>query len=413
VTAPATVALATVPIPLTVSMAGYVQATASDRFTEPHPPVPPNLRATPMVVLQPVGTPFIARGVPVMPLYGVIAPVTATAVVGPAHVHAVPNPDPVWDPDANGGLGGWAMPPPASGVGDYRWVVQVGAKDGRTGLMNPVDADNGWYPLGDPSTHDDTADADFRTLQWKPDPATGGPVWHSAYPFKPTVIHREDSNDAGKQFSHPAAVSFSASSAQHMWLDMQADVPQPFTWVIVAMATSAADQLHVILDSGVNPFSVGFPVLTPAQLADAWQVPDNLAYRTTLSVAGPGTAVMNTAVNPAGGYGVSYTKPLTFNVVPRMYGCVYNGSQSMLWVRGADVSQVVHGTVATGPAYKHRYYVLGRAYGWVSPVSGCEMFVMEMRFWKKALTAADMEDQYSQLSSTYGFEAYHPQRAPT
>ena len=403
-TAPTTVALATAPIPLGVTMAGYLQATASDRFTEPHPPLPPQLRATPMVVLTPTATPIIYRGVPILPLYPVILPVTVTATTGPNDIHAVVDTDPVWDPTGGPlGTGGWSTPIPASGVGDYRWSVQT--------LVDPQSNDDGYYPLGDRSSVDQTTEAIVST-SWDVDPGTpGGPSWHAAVPFKPWVIHREDTKADGSKFNHPKAVSFSMSSDQHLWLDMGVDVPQPFTWVIAAMPTSPADQLHYILDSGRNPYALGFPVLTAAQLGDAYTLPDNLAYRTTLAVAGPGTVVMNTAVTAAGGYGLTINKPLLKNVVPRVYGMVYNGSRSMLWVRGGDMSQVVNGTVATGAAYKHRYYVLGREYGWLSPVSGCEMFIFELRFWKHALTAADMEEQYGQLSSIYSFESYAPQRS--
>jgi hypothetical protein len=400
------------PISLGVTTAGYLQASASDRFVESHPLPPPDLRATPTVVLTPEATPFIVYGRPVMPAYPVIAPVSVAAVVGPNDIRVVSNPDPVWD--AVNGV--WVMPPPTSGVGDYRWTVQSrppGSGPEWIGLPNPVDYDAGYYPLGNRTTSDGTADPtpieDGATASHA-DPSTGGPSWQSAYPFKPNVVIRQGVTSAGNPFVHPAAVSFSASTAQHMWLDMGADVPQPFSWVIACMPTSQADQLHTILDAGMNPFLVGFPVLSETQLGDDWAVADNLAYRTTLSIAGPGTIVMNTATSASGGYGVTYDKPKSFNVVPRLYGMVYNGANSMLYVRGADINQVVYGKVAGGSAYKHRYYVLGRRYGIVGPDTGCEMFALEIRFWKRALTASEMDDQYGQLSSTYLFDSYAPQR---
>ena len=411
-TGPTTVTFDVAPVSIGVGTAGYLQASASDRFVEPHPPLPPDLRATPTVVLTPEGTPFIVRGVPRMPAYPVIAPVTVTANVGPGHIHVVPNPDPVWDPNTNT----WVLPPPASGVGDYRWTVQSkpdGAGPTWLGLPDPVDYDAGYYPLGNRTTSDGTAaptPIEDGATMWRADPSTGGPSWQSAYPFKPNVVTRLGVTSSGNPFTHPAAVSFSQALSQHMWLDMGADIPQPFTWVIAVMPTSKADQLHTILDSGMNPFLVGFPVLSESQLGDDWPVADNLAYRTTLSIAGPGTIVMNTATSAAGGYGVSFDKPKTFNVVPRVYGMVFNGANSMLWIKGADINQVVYGTVANGSAYKHRYYVLGRRNGLVGPDTGCEMFVLELRFWKRALSAAEMGDQYGQLSSTYLFDSYAPQR---
>jgi hypothetical protein len=34
------------------------------------------------------------------------------------------------------------------------------------------------------------------------------------------------------------------------------------------------------------------------------------------------------------------------------------------------------------------------------------MYVMEIRFWKRALAVADLNDQFNQLSATYKFGQY-------
>jgi hypothetical protein len=393
-------------IPVHFGVQGRLVSDAADRFTEPHLPVPLDLRATPLVVLSADTAPVIVRGLPTAPAYAVTLPVTVQATQGaPDHIYVKDNPNPVWDP----GLSEWEYPPPSSGVGDYRWTVYD--------LLDPTSDPSftdGQYLLGDYNANDDSANYPTTApgvspcFQWSASAPNGGPAWHSQAPFKPTVSGKDVIVNNGQKYNHPRGVCFSMSTDCHMWLDMGAIVAQPFTWVIVAMQADDTDNLHTILDSGKNPFSIsGAPAYTEKMLGDILTVNDGLSYRTTLHVSGQTTAIMNTAVSQNQGNGVFYSLPPRAVLhAPRMYGMVYNGSNSMLWVKGTDVAQVVHGTVATGTGFQHRYYVLGRRNGYLSQDMGCEMYVFEMRFWKKALTEADMADQYSQLSSTYLFDAY-------
>ena len=393
-----------VPIQVNIAMAGYLQVDTSDRFTEPLPPTPPALRATPIVVLTAAATPIIVRGVPTVPAYGFVAPVHLTVRVGPGHIYAEPDPNPVWDPDADNGLGGtgaWTKPVPASGVGDYRWAVHY--------MPNPDSYPDGTYPVGDPSTLDETDQNDPATYAWYPDPGTGGPAWHSAAPFKPEIVNRNVQLANGDTVQHPLALAFSSDHCAHMWLDMGAPTQQPFTWVVVAMLLRQTGALQTILDSGRNPFSVGMPQVTIADLGDGWTVADGLGYRQQISTSGPGTVLMDTSVsyNPSSGVGTNKAaSPYVNDVSPRFYGCVFNGSQSLMYYRGYDALAVPTGKVFTGAGYLHQYYVLGRQYGLVSQDYGAEMLVFEMRFWHRALTRDELDEQYQQLSSVYKFKKY-------
>jgi hypothetical protein len=194
-------------------------------------------------------------------------------------------------------------------------------------------------------------------------------------------------------------VQFGSGNASHMWLDMGGSKPQPFTWVIVAMRLRRQGGRQWILDSGRNPYQVGVPQKTPAQLGNDIAVVEGLGYRTSLSIASD-TVNMNTTAS--GGLNVSGMTGFR----PTFYCAVFNGPNSMLWVmdnlhRGRAV-----GAVTTGAAYQHRYYVLGRQFGFISQTRGQEMCVFEMRYWNRALTTADIESQYSELSSTYQFSKY-------
>jgi hypothetical protein len=397
--------LGNAPIPVHFGVAGRLYSDTSERFTEPLLPLPLDLRATPTVVLTADDQPVVVRGVPTTPAYSAVLPTTAKATQGdPNHIYVRADPNPEWNSDS----GTWKFPPPASGVGDMRWTVYT--------LPDPNSLPaftDGMYLLGDLDPNDDSVNYPngangLNCLQWDADLSTGGPPWKSATPFKPVVAARDVVTVSGQTYKHPAGVHFSMASDAHMWLDMGAVVAQPFTWVIVAMQCDDANSLHTILDSGKNPITIpGAPAYKESMLGDPLTVNDGLAYRTTLSVAGQTTASMNTAVNQNQGYGVFFQlPPKALLLAPRMYGMVYNGNKSMLWVKGTDIAQVVHGTVAGGTGFQHRYYVLGRRNGWLSPDLGCEMYVFEMRFWHRALTESDMADQYAQLSSSFKFDAY-------
>jgi hypothetical protein len=197
-----------------------------------------------------------------------------------------------------------------------------------------------------------------------------------------------------------------------MWLDMGTPTKQPFTWVVVAMMLRDNGILQTILDSGRNPYDVGYPVSTATSVPDPVPISDNLAYRQQIATDPPFTIRMDSSLAQSQASGLAFVDhpgQMTFGggaVAPRMYGCVFNGSASMFYFRGTDVFTVLNGTVFTGASYLHQYYVLGRQYGTVGPRTGAEMIVFELRFWHRALTRAEMDEQYTQLSATYGFHKY-------
>jgi hypothetical protein len=216
----------------------------------------------------------------------------------------------------------------------------------------------------------------------------------------------------GDTVQHPLAFSFASGHCAHMWLNMGAPVRQPFTWVIVAMLLRDTGSLQTILDGGRNPYSVGMPPVTEADLGDGWTIADGLGYRQQISTAGPGTVLMDTSVveNSSSGVGTnkatSSLKGYDVDVSPRFYGAVFNGSQSFMYYRGYDALAVPSGNVFNGTGYDHQYYVLGRQYGLIDQYHGAEMLVFEMRFWHRALTRDELDEQYQQLSSIYKFKKY-------
>lgn len=382
-----TVALNALPIDVTFDAQAWISTDSHQRFASPHGAKPVAGRATAGLVLT-AATPVIYLGVPKLPAYSMIFPITITDIEGSSHIRTIADPDPVWD----SGTSEWITPPGFSGVGDIRWSLQT--------LIDPTSFGDGVYPLGDRSANDGTDLIGDGATQWSADASTGGPAWHSAYPFKPTVSTRDDLVSGGQTVHQDKGVLITSGSDAHMWLDMGTAKPQPFTWVIVAMPLRYSSSSQAILDSGQDPYDSGFPQLTPGQLANDIPIADNLPYRTNLSITAA-TAAMHTAPGESG-----ISTSVSYGTRPKMFCTVFNGTSSTLYVRDTNGTSSANGSVSDAAGYDHRYYVLGREYGWASPTKGCEMMVFEIRFFDSALDDASMADQYAQLSSTFQFDRY-------
>jgi len=381
------------PIKVGLDIGGWVTTDPSVRFTSVHGVAPVAPRATAVMTLQAL-EPVIHLGKPEMPRFRVANPSTMTLKQGAGHARAVPNPAPVWDPQQ----GKWVVPPGLGGVGTYRWTVAT------LPLLDDYVA--GKYDLGSRSGLDETTAIPDNQTGWYPDDGSevkNGPIWHAEYPFKPTVAVRK-SVVAGKTIVHPIGVHFSSGNLSHMWLDMGASKPQPFTWIIVAILTRRFVKplpiRQVILEAGRNPYQVGVPQKTPAQLGDNIVVNDGLAYHTALASSGDNIQMSTLPTSGsliAGGMS---------GVRPMMFATVFNGASSVLFVKDNLHQARVTGTVQNGAPYQHRYYVLGRNQGQLNDLFGQEMVVFEMRFWTRVLTTAEIDSQYSELSSTYLFSKY-------
>jgi len=350
-------------------------------------------RAMPGVVLS-MPTPVLVGGRPLLPSYHASSESSSHAVQGPGHIRAIADPDPVWDPATSG----WATPPPASGVGDARWSVQD--------LPDPNGFPGGWYWLGDPSSADGTAGITAGARSWPPDRSTpGAPSWHSFFPYKPSVRSAYSYLPGGQVVHHPKGVHFNSHFIEHMWLDWGAAKRQPFSWVLAAMinAFPAGGYEHFLLDSGRNPDAVGFPRITDYQTNTARSINDGLAYRNLLSVS-PSRQTLCARLQPY--VGRSVFARVDTHLRPKMYFGIFNGSSSLTGAFDPGARRITAGTVDNGAAQEHRYYVLGRGNGRISQGHASHFLVFELRFWHRALTTDELDEQYGQLASTYRFNSY-------
>jgi hypothetical protein len=89
-----------------------------------------------------------------------------------------------------------------------------------------------------------------------------------------------------------------------------------------------------------------------------------------------------------------------------MYAAIFNGSQSKLAAYDPFGKFIAAGDVRNQWDYTHQLVVLGRERDWISQRRAANMLVFEIRYWHRALTLADLDAQYAQLSSTHQFDAY-------
>lgn len=361
-------------------------------------------RAVPGIVLT-LFEPAISRGKPSKPAHWAKFPATAHLIQGAStHIHAIPNPDPVWDPDT----GGWTHdrpPPPVQptpddpagekGVGDVRWTVES--------LPDPHHFSRGWYWLGDPSSADGTAGIESGARQWAAAAGTDGPTWHSFFPFKPSVNAYDAYIVGERRVHHAKGVHFNSDYVEHMWCDFGTPQPQPFTWIVVGtiMSDRYNGYKHTILDAGRDPDDVGFPRIPATPLNDR-RINDNIPYRTNLTST---NHVVSIRTRTAGGQLQVKTSP---GHHPKMYFAIYNGSTSRVGAYDPFGKFKAGGRITpdTGLIHPHKYVVLGRAQNIISQNHACNLMVFEIRYWRHALTDVDLAEQYRQLSTTHKFDAY-------
>lgn len=336
-------------------------------------------------------TPIITRGKPVLPLYVASYGSDITLIEGPDHIHAIPDPDPIWDPATSG----WFIQPPASGVGDSWWSVDS--------LPDPAGFPNQFYWLGDPSSLDGTIGIAAACQQWAPSAPSGGPSWRSIYPYKPSVRQHVYYGSDGSIQTVTKGVRFNIQFIEHMWADFGSLEGDPFTWVIVGiiMDFPSSGYVHSILDVGRNPISGGAPVLNENQLQGSHALAEDIQspYRPGISVSA--TEQRNWANWT---HSQSLITPFNHTTRPKMWFGVWNRGASKAGSYSTAGKYLKGGTL---PAVGTRYALLGRQAGVLSRNNASHVVLFEMRYWRSALTEQQLDEQYHQLSSTWKFGAYH------
>lgn len=332
--------------------------------------------------------PAVVAGAPTVPKYWAKCTSSTTAIEGPAHIHTIPDPDPIWDPYTSG----WStLPPPPTSIPWFaRWSVQD--------LPDPSHYDAGFYWLGDPSSSDGTSSIQSGARQWRPDGSTPhAPSWFSHYPFKPSVTAVNHYLQGGGIVNHPKGVNFNSHFIEHMWMNWSASVSQPYTWVMAGMITShpSSSYIHAVLDGGVNPGTRGIH-LSASDCNTARSISETVS-RNALWVT------ESQALICTQDFGKVLRARTPVKVAPCMFVGIFNGTSSYVGIYRPGSKVLQKGAVDNHGSH---FMVMGRQHGTLSQGRAGHLLMFEIRFWQKALTTTELDGQYKQLSSTYQFDRY-------
>jgi len=314
---------------------------------------------------------------------------------GPDHIHGIADPDPKWDP----GQDGWYNAPPPSGVGDARWTANS--------LPDPATFPNGWYWLGEPSAADYTIGITPAAQRWAPDASTpSAPAWRSIFPYKPSVWPHVHYGPGGQVLTISRGVRFNLQFVEHMWMDWGKAMPQPFTWVFVAVVMDfpTPTYAHTLLDMGRDPREVGFPALTDTQaMTGDYAINDGEGYRNELLISRDHMSMTSEDAPPAGRILHAGFAAITR---PRMFFGVFDSNTSLVGNYSRDGKWATRGAIGNTPGYQHRFNVMGRRKDHISSAYASHLVVFEARYWASALSVDQLNEQYDQLSSTWKFGEY-------
>lgn len=379
----------------TASAIGFGVSLRASSHVDPPAFIDPTsrLRLTPGIYVE-MPTPIISNGKPVLPRWVAQFGADVTLIEGSDDIHAIPDPNPQWDPATSG----WFTQPPPSGVGDYRWVVDD--------LPDPSGFPDQFYWLGTPSSSDGTSGIAAGCQQWNPNGSTpGAPAWYSVYPYKPSVRSHVHYGAGGNILTVTKGVRFNLQFIEHMWTDFGGDLEPPFTWVVVAIVMDFPNNgyEHTILDVGRAPVDGGAPVLNENQLNNEYLLFENLE-----SGARPAMFASLNQQRVVADYLKTQQIVSTFNFAsrPKMFFGVYDGANSLAGSYSTAGKYLVRGTLPSGAGSQERYKLLGRQSGILSRNWASHLVVFEIRRWNSALGEQQLAQQYGQLSSTWKFNSY-------
>lgn len=256
--------------------------------------------------------------------------------------------------------------------------------DTHSGLNTP---DYVWYA----SDLDAPTDADGYNLSSWPE-HNGGPSWHSSGAYRPNVRKRRFRTKKGHT-TWPKSVYFDNDSVNHMWIDLEETLDQPYTIIIVGIIHSypSATFGHYILDAGKPSPSLN--------INKDHRINDHVSYRSALLFQrSSGLIATNTQSDLT--YGKHGRCKHNYRPFPRMFFGVFNGDHSR--VGAFDKSHRFFGRGKTDGKHP-RYLVLGRRNNRISDNLTAHMTVVEIQIHKKAMTKKQLVRQYKSLAGKYKF----------
>ena len=237
-------------------------------------------------------------------------------------------------------------------------------------------------------------DADGYNLSTWPE-HNGGPSWYSTGAYRPNVRKRRfRSTKKGQYVTWDKSVYFEHNSVNHMWIDLGSGVgSQPYTVIIVGLIHSypSATYGHYLLDAGKPT-----PTLN---VKKDHTIKDKLAYRSAMLFQ-QSSGLMGTHTKSDLTYGKHVRVKHNYRRFPRMFFGVFNGTKSRLGAFDKRFKFFKSGKVDNKTA---RYLVMGRRTNKVSDNLSAHMTVVEVQYFNRALSKAELKAQYRHIAGKYKF----------
>lgn len=220
----------------------------------------------------------------------------------------------------------------------------------------------------------------------------GGPSWISSGAYRPNVRKRRFRTGKGYT-TWSKSVYFDNDSVNHMWINLEETLDQPYTIIIVGVIHSypTATFGHYILDAGKPSPSLN--------INKDHRINDHLTYRNALLFQrSSGLIATNTESDLT--YGKHGRCKHSYRPFPRMFFGVFNGNASR--VGAFDKKHRFWGKGKTDGKHP-QYLVLGRRNNRISDNLTAHMTVVEIQIHKKAMTKKQLVRQYKSLAGKYKF----------
>lgn len=234
----------------------------------------------------------------------------------------------------------------------------------------------------------------YNLSTWKE--TDGGPSWKSTAPYRPSVQDLVVYGAEGAYHTYSNSVHFDANSIEHMWIDLGTH-SQPFTWVFCGMINYYPYKTygHYILDAGKA---------TPVRDVDKdWKIDEGLSQRSLMLYQSSSCVLATHTGRDAVANGKHIRGKNDDIARPRVFIGVFNGANS--WIGSYDKYNF-YGRSGTIDNKSHRYFVMGRRTNNISDNLASHMTMFEIRFFDRALTKSQRQDQYRQLASKWHFNKY-------
>lgn len=252
---------------------------------------------------------------------------------------------------------------------------------------------------------DISGNTDDPVSSWPEHSSVSNPAWQSTGIYRPTIHpHEHFSTEGLNVLTYSRVVHTWWENVQHMWINMGTrPTSGHYTWQMVALVHPMPGDLYqYVLDIGQAP---------PADYTDQINADNPVFINDGMGTARSGFGFYPTGVrlwDQTHGRSVWKTTPMPVTR-PQVITVVY-GDNTVHGVSGATVYQ--HGyrlnnrINAVVPITTNPHWLLGRWQNEISKQRSSHMSIMEIEFFDRALTSAEVTTCANYLMGVYAFNRY-------